>query len=865
VALERYRQKRNFRVTPEPRGKVKKQSSKELSFVIQKHAARRMHYDFRLELGGVLLSWAVPKGPSLDPNDKRLAVHVEDHPLEYGEFEGVIPAKEYGAGAVMVWDRGSWTPKTDAQQAYAKGHLKFDLEGEKLKGGWNLVRTRGGTYGDGKSWLLIKESDSFARLGRDAQVVEEHPNSVLSGRSMQQIAADADRVWHSNQSVDDNLKGGAIATAKKRLPQLSRIKGARKADLPDKVEAQLANSAKSPPSGAAWVHEIKYDGYRMLCRIEDHKVKMVSRNGKDWTATFPSIARALGRLPVETAWLDGEVVAMDSKGRSSFQRLQNALSGAAAESLNFLTFDLLYLNGYDLRGALLSERKRVLHELLSDATTTIRYSEHFAVAGRDFLHNVRELGLEGMVSKRADLPYQAGRGAAWQKIKCMRRQEMVIGGFTDPEGSRQGFGALLLGVYEPDGKLAYSGKVGSGFDEALLANLSRRLAGIAQKQSPFHNPPQGAEGRRAHWVKPILVAEVSFSEWTDDGTLRHPVFQGLREDKSSREVVRESPSDAGDPPERASPGTPSRASARTGGDKNTVAGVSLTHPDKVMYSDAKLTKRDLASYYAVVGEWMLPHLRDRPLTLLRCPNGSDKPCFYQKKADDSAGESISRVPIAGSDGDTSQYMMANSVTAIVALLQMGVLEIHPWGSRAGNLGAPDRIIFDLDPEETVPWKKIKEAVLVVRTLLENIGLTPFLKTTGGKGLHVVVPIQPTVGWQHAKGFTQAIAELLERTFPDRFTAKLLKVSRRDRIFIDYLRNSEGATAVGAYSTRARPNAPVSTPIEWGELSRDVRFDHFNVANVQKRLAKAKSGPWESMSDSAVALDKTMFAKVGFKP
>jgi bifunctional non-homologous end joining protein LigD len=865
VALERYRQKRNFRVTPEPRGKLKQRSSKELSFVVQKHAARRMHYDFRLELDGVLLSWAVPKGPSLDPNDKRLAVHVEDHPLEYGGFEGVIPAKEYGAGTVMVWDRGTWTPRTDAQQAYAKGHLKFELEGEKLKGGWNLVRTRGGKYGDDKSWLLIKESDSFARLGRDAQVAEDLPNSALSGRSMQQIAADADRVWHSNQSVDDNVKSGAIATPKKRLPQLSRIKGARKAALPDKVEAQLANSAQSPPSGAAWVHEIKYDGYRMLCRIEDRKVRMMSRNGNDWTQNFPAVARALGRLPVETAWVDGEVVAMDSKGRSSFQRLQNALSGTGAEALTYLAFDLLYLNGYDLRGAPLSERKRVLQELLSDASTTIRYSEHFAVPGRDFLENVGELGLEGMVSKRADLPYQAGRGAAWQKIKCTRRQEMVIGGYTDPEGSRQGFGALLLGVYEPDGQLAYSGKVGSGFDEASLASLSRRLAGIAQKQSPFRDPPQGAEGRRARWVKPTLVAEVSFSEWTDDGTLRHPVFQGLREDKSARDVVRESPATAGDPPERATRRSLPRASARSSDGKNSVAGVSLTHPDKVLYPDAKLTKRDLASYYAAIGEWMLPHLRDRPLTLLRCPNGWEKPCFYQKNADDSTGESISRVQIPGSDGGASLYMMANSVTAIVALLQMGVLEIHPWGSRADSLGTPDRIIFDLDPEETVPWKKIKEAVLVIRTLLENIGLTPFLKTTGGKGLHVVVPIRPNVGWQQAKGFTQAIAELLERTFPDRFTSKLLKVSRRDRIFIDYLRNAEGATAVGAYSTRARANAPVSTPIEWDELSRDVRFDYFNVANVQKRLAKAKSDPWESMSESAVALDKAIFAKVGFKP
>jgi len=865
VALERYRQKRNFRVTPEPRGQVKQRRSGTLSFVIQKHAARRMHYDFRLELDGVLLSWAVPKGPSLDPNDKRLAVHVEDHPLEYGEFEGVIPAKEYGAGAVMVWDRGTWTPKTDARQAYEKGHLKFELEGEKLNGGWTLVRTRGAKYGDDKSWLLIKESDAFARLGRDAQVSEDRPDSVLSGRSMEQIAADADRVWHSNQSVAANVEHGAIAKTNKRLPNLARIKGARKAALPDKVAAQLAATAKSPPSGATWVHEVKYDGYRMLCRIADQKLRMVSRNAKDWTGNFPTIARALARLPVETAWLDGEVVAMDAKGRTSFQRLQNALSGAASGSLSYLAFDLLYLNGYDLRDSPLEERKRVLRDLLADAPSTIRFSDHFAVSGSEFRKTVEELGFEGMVSKRADLPYRAGRTSAWQKVKCLQRQEMVIGGYTDPEGSRQGFGALLLGVYESDGKLAYSGKVGSGFDEKSLASISRRLTGIAQKHGPFHNPPQGAEGRRAHWVKPVLVAEVSFTEWTDDGTLRHPVFLGLREDKPAREVVRESPPATEDDLELDMSKATPHAATRVTKDKNAIAGVSLTHPDKLLYPDVKLTKRDLAAYYEAVGEWMLPHLHDRPLTLLRCPNGWEKPCFYQKNADDSAGESISRVRIPDGDGGTSNYMMANSVTAIVALLQMGVLEIHPWGSRAQSLGMPDRLIFDLDPDETVPWKKIKEAVLVVKTLLENVGLTPFLKTTGGKGLHVVVPIRPTTGWQQAKGFTQAVAELLERTFPDRFTSKLLKVSRRERIFIDYLRNAEGATAVGAYSTRARANAPVATPIAWDELSRDVRFDYFNVANVRKRLAKVKSDAWQDMGEAAVALDKGVFAKIGYKP
>ena len=865
MALERYRQKRDFRVTPEPRGKVKPRRSGELRYVIQKHRATRLHYDLRLELDGVLLSWAVPKGPSLDPNDKRLAVHVEDHPLEYGDFEGVIPAKQYGAGAVMIWDRGTWTPKSDPEKGYASGRLKFDLYGEKLKGGWNLVRSRGGKYGD-KSWLLIKEADEHARLGHDAQITEERPESVLSGRSIERIASAADRVWNSNQSVAANLKAGALrgsATPKRGL-RVAAIESARKSALPDRIEAQLATAAKSPPAGPGWVHEVKYDGYRMLCRIAHGKVRMLSRSGKDWTGDFPAIVAALAMLPVESAWLDGEVVAFDDTGRASFQRLQQALAAAHPEQLAYVAFDLLYLDGYDLRGAPLTERKRVLQDLLSHAPAAIRFSEHFDASGADFLRNIRELGLEGMVSKRGNARYQSGRGPAWQKVKCLRRQEMVIGGFTDPEGSRSGFGALLLGVHDGDGGLLYSGKVGTGFDEATLAALSSKLKRLVQSESPFRNPPQGAEARRAHWVNPVLVAEVSFTEWTDDGTLRHPSFEALREDKPAEDVVRESLASAFVVHAGAAGGRSREANARHGTAGNTVASATLTHPDKLLYPESKITKRGLASYYAAVGEWMLPHLRDRPLTLVRCPNGWDKPCFYQKNADDSASAAISRVEIASDDGRKSLYMMANSVAAIVALVQMGVLEIHPWGSRAPKLALPDRIVFDLDPEETVAWHDIRQAVLLVKTLLEKIGLAAFLKTTGGKGLHVVVPIRPGASWDDVKGFSKAVAELLERTFPDRFTAKLLKVSRHGRIFIDYLRNAEGATAVAAYSTRARAQAPVSTPIGWNELSRDVRFAYFNTTSVLRRLAKANDDPWGDIDERAVALDAALMAKVGYK-
>ena len=868
MALERYRQKRDFRVTPEPAGKVGARRSRKLAFVIQKHAASRLHYDFRLELNGVLLSWAVPKGPSLDPNDKRLAMHVEDHPLEYGDFEGVIPAKQYGAGTVMVWDRGTWTPKADPDEGYAKGRLKFDLDGEKLKGGWNLVRSRSGKYGGENSWLLFKEADEFARLGAAGLIAEDRPESVVSGRSLEQIAVAADRVWHSNKSVAANIKGGAIRKpAANVVAGLAKIKGARTAPLPDLIDAQLATAAKSPPTGPSWVHEIKYDGYRMLCRIAQRQARMMSRTANDWTGDFDALARTLALLPVDDAWLDGEVVALDATGRTSFQALQKALSAGDSRHLKYLAFDLLYLNGFDLRGVALAERKRLLRELLSSAPPGIQYSEHFAVPGAAFLQNVGELGLEGMISKRADLPYRGGRGPAWQKIKCMRRQEMVIGGFTDPEGSRHGFGALLLGVYEADGRLAYSGKVGTGFSDASLAALHRSLSALTQKTSPFHNPPKGAEARRAHWVRPVLVAEVSFAEWTDDGTLRHPSFVGLRGDKRATDVVREHPpaSSAGDAPDEPTPRRRTQAKAVAVADKNAVAGIVVSNPDKKLYPEAQITKRDLALYYAAVGDWMLPHVRGRPLTLLRCPNGWSEECFYQKKAEGGVNEAISRVEIENGDGSISHYMMAESIPAIVALLQMGVLELHPWGSRAPGLGFPDRIIFDLDPDDAVEWEDLRQAALLVKTLLENIGLAPFLKTTGGKGLHVVAPILPGVGWDSIKGFSKAVAEFLERTFPDRFTSKLLKISRRGKIFIDYLRNGEGATAVAAYSTRARANAPVSAPVAWDELSRDLRFDYFNVGNMSKRIEKVKTDPWRDIADAAVSLTPAVMARVGFKP
>jgi bifunctional non-homologous end joining protein LigD len=905
MGLERYRQKRNFRVTPEPEGKVGKRIGSGLRFVIQKHAARQLHYDFRLELDGVMLSWAVPKGPSLDPNDKRLAMHVEDHPLEYGDFEGVIPAKQYGAGTVMLWDRGTWLPKGDPKEMFAKGRLKFDLKGEKLHGGWNLVRSRSGKFG-GESWLLIKEADEYARLGEAAAIGDDMPDSVATGRSLKEIATSADRVWHSNKSVEANVKAGAVARPKP-LAGIATVPGARKASMPSFIEPELATLSKTPPAGAPWIHEIKYDGYRMLARIADGSARMISRNRKDWTGNFQTVADAAARLPVKTAWLDGEVVALDAQGRSSFQALQNALTASPDADLGYLVFDLLYVDGFDLTRVKLAERKELLQNLLSSASGGIRYSDHFSVPGRDFYQNVRKLGLEGMVSKRADLAHHDGRSTAWIKVKAQRRQEMVVGGYTEPGGSRHGFGALLLGVYDK-GKLRYSGRVGTGFDDAMLASLKQKLDKLEQPKTPFENPPTGAEARGVHWTRPTLVAEVEFTEWTSDGTLRHPSFIGLRADKRATGVVREIEHAADEEPSAtqtpkapaadedlgstttakrraaakdfvATRTTKGRAAARNPAAQATtarapakalpanapgsIAGIVLTNPDKVLYPEAGLTKLDLARFYERIGDWIVPHFVQRPLTLVRHPNGWNRPGFYQKNADASVIDAIDRVRVSGSDAKPTLYMMANSLTAIVGLVQMGALELHPWGSTADHLGYPDRLTFDLDPDDKVSWEGLKQAALLVKTLLENVGLEPYVKTTGGKGLHVVVAIEPKTGWEDAKNFTKAAAELLERTFPDRFTSKLLKVSRGGKVFIDYLRNAEGATAVGAYSLRARANAPVSTPIEWDELDRDVRFDYFNVASVLKRFAKLKRDPWAGIAKSARPLDKARMAKVGY--
>ena len=826
MGLREYRRKRDFKKTPEPAGQLAAEPrAQQPAFVVQKHRASRLHYDFRLELEGVLKSWAVPKGPSLDPADKRLAMHVEDHPLEYGDFEGIIPKGQYGGGTVLLWDRGTWEPVGDPHKSYRAGSLKFRLHGTKLRGGFALVRMGGRRQrqdGD-RSWLLIKERDAEAESSRARSIVEDQPTSVASGRSLEQIAAAEDRVWNSNRDGDD-------ATA---AP--IEVPSARRAALPKFVQPQLATLVERPPEGDRWLHELKHDGYRMLARLDHRRTQLLSRNARDWTQSFPDVAAAVARLPAEQAILDGEVTVLLPDGTSSFQALQNFMSGTGGGRLAYMIFDLLYLDGRDLTGARLEDRKAALARLLAsanDKAAVLRYSDHVVGSGAEFLEQACRLGLEGIVSKRRDAPYRGTRGGDWLKIKCLAQQEIVIGGYTEPEGSRVGIGALLGGVYE-DGRLVYVGKIGTGFDTRTLRDLKARLTQLEQKTNPFAARPPGSA--RAHWVKPELVAQVKFSEWTSDGKLRQPAFQGLRTDKPATAVVRERPSKVEN--DRKQPAAPPAAPGEP-----TVAGVRLTHADRILYPRLGTTKLDLARFYESIAEWIIPHLKDRPTTLVRCPEGVDKACFYQKHTGYWAPESLRRVKIQ-EKRKVGEYLVVDSLASLIGLVQIGILEIHTWNSVVARLEQPDRVVFDLDPGPGVEWAEVIECARLIRDGLEALRLASFVKTTGGKGLHVVAPLAPGPSWDETAEFSRLVAESTARAHPRRYVARMAKSERRGRIFIDYLRNVRGATSVAAYSTRAKPEATVSVPLAWDELSPRITSDHFTIANLRTRLDGLKADPW----------------------
>jgi bifunctional non-homologous end joining protein LigD len=810
-SLAKYRQKRDFGRTAEPpgaptraRGKKLPRPEPGLSFVVQKHDARNLHYDFRLELDGALLSWAVPKGPSLDPSVKRLAMEVEPHPLEYGEFEGTIPKGEYGGGTVMVWDRGTWKPEGDPRQALSKGHLAFSLHGRKLRGAWHLVRTKRAADGqragqEGKGWLLFKSRDAEARAGDT--LLDDEPTSALTGRSLGQI--------------------------QRGEPGVTEHAG-KPARLPQKLEPALATLVDSAPAGEGWVHEIKLDGYRILARLDQGKVQLLTRNGHDWTERLGWLKQALQALKVQTAFIDGELVALDDKGVSNFQQLQNTLSGKTGDGLVYYAFDLVHLDGEDLTALPLVERKARLRQLLERDTKelgeNVRFSAHIVGSGVDFFASACKLGLEGTIAKRADSPYRGGRGRDWLKVKCTRRQEFAVVGYTEPAGTRSHLGALLLAVAEK-GKLRYAGRVGTGFSEASLKELHHKLEPLSIAKPALVNPPTGADARGVHWVEPKLVAEVGFSEMTGEGMLRHPRFYGLREDKAGHDAKLEKPTRIEAGPTR---------------------GYPLTNPDKVLYPELSITKQELLEYYGLVAERMLPHVANRPLTLVRCPDGRHKSCFFQKHPGAGAPPGLRSIDIREKEGK-APYSVIDDADGLFGLVQLGALEIHTWGSRADNFEHPDILVFDLDPDPSVEYEAVIKAAQTLRKVFEQAKLETFVKTTGGKGLHVCVPVAPDLDWDQAKDFTGRLAEAMAKSSPELYVATVSKAKRKGKIFIDYLRNGRGATFIAPYSTRARENAPLAVPLEWDELSPRLPPDHFTLRNVAKRLTRLRADPFERLT------------------
>jgi bifunctional non-homologous end joining protein LigD len=882
MGLETYRQKRNFDRTAEPRGRQSRRTGH--GFVVQKHAARSLHYDFRLELGGVLLSWAVPKGPSLDPKVKRLAMQTEDHPLDYGEFEGVIPEGEYGGGTVLLWDRGTWEPEGDAQAMYERGRLSFALHGEKLRGKFHLVRTPGRGKRDDRRWLLFKSQDEAAQPGSDAEVLSAHPESVASGRDIDAVASDPDHVWTSNRTTPDAAPGKAKALPTGEAP------GAKRARLPEFIEPQLATLSPEAPGDDDWLHEIKLDGYRILARIENGQARLLSRRGLDWTSRLPSLASALGKLPVESGLLDGEVVVLRANGVSDFQRLQNSMEAGRDVDCTYFAFDAPFLGGHDLRGVPLSERKRLLKAVIvALKNTRVIFGDHVQGNGPQFFERACKLGLEGIVSKRASGLYTSGRGKSWLKVKCLLEQEFVVGGFSEPAGSRRHFGALLLGVRE-DGVLRYAGKVGTGFTQASLAELAGRLAPLEQKQAPFDNPPSGAERKGVHWVRPELVAQVAYVERTQDGLIRHASFQGLREDKAAEDVHLETPEAGqarartqkkaskknGSTPAATAKSAPSKkARARAVTKKNgatrapTAASASaapvppieldfsrleITHPDRVLFPDQGITKRQLMLYYARVARLMLPQVVERPLMLVRCPEGANKQCFHQKHPSRGMPKAVEQVMVPQKNGEEANLMIVD-VEGLLGLVQMGALEIHTWGCKRDRLDAPDQLVFDLDPDEGLAWERVVEAAHALRTELRRHELAAYVRLTGGKGLHLVVPLVPSLSWEDAKRFSKAIADALVAREPGKYLSTMTKSKRKGKIFLDYFRNGQGATAVCSYSTRARGGAPLALPIGWDELDAGLRSDSFQLGNIEQRLVTQRRDPWQGFDQSRVPITR----------
>ncbi len=865
--LEAYHAKRDFSLTKEPRGDGGQRSGGRLRFVVQKHAATRLHYDLRLELDGVFKSWAVTRGPSLDPHDRRLAVEVEDHPLDYGDFEGTIPKGQYGGGTVQLWDRGYWSPEgMTAEEGLAGGDLKFTLEGEHLHGSWVLVRIKNWSGGKRVNWLLIKHRDGFAHEGDDDALLAED-RSVASGRSMEEIGegtgrapkpfmqADApvgeDAVWDSNVGLAPALraagethvaaKGGKAAARKPARGKAVGKTAAPGSSMPEFVEPQLCATVERPPADTGWVHEIKLDGYRLQARIADGTATLRTRKGFDWTKRFSAVAGAFKGLA--DGIIDGEVVALDGNGAPDFAALQAALSEGESAELVFFAFDMLFAGDEDLRKRPLSERKERLRTALDAlpkrASKVVRYLDHFDTGGDAVLLSACKLSLEGIVSKRLDAPYHSGRSQTWSKAKCRGGHEAVIGAWTDTKGQ---FRSLIVGVHR-GAHFVHIGRVGTGFGAAKAKPLMERLREVAAEKSPFTGPGAPRPAANIHWVRPELVAEIEFAGWTGEGMLRQAAFKALREDKPAEEVVAEAAAPATTEiakPAASGPKAPASPSA-----PSDVMGVPISRPDKVMWPDGgdgnAVTKLALARYYEAVGPWLIRHLKGRPCSIIRAPDGFSGQTFFQRHAMPGSSNLLALVTALG---DRKPYLEIDRVEGLAAIAQIAGLELHPWNCDPFHYDVPGRLVFDLDPGPGVAFTTVIEAAKQVRDLLAELGLTSFCKTTGGKGLHIVTPLaraqRDNASWADAKAFARGVCQVMADAAPDKFVMTMAKQQRNGRIFLDYLRNDRMATAAAPLSPRARPGATVSMPLTWSQVKAGLDPAHYTVQTVPGLLQKSKA-------------------------
>jgi bifunctional non-homologous end joining protein LigD len=851
-SLDEYNKKRDFDATPEPSGKRQKTTRKKkaedhaLQFCIQKHDATRLHYDFRLEIEGTLKSWAVPKGPSLDPHVKRLAMHVEDHPLDYATFEGNIPEGHYGAGDVIVWDRGIWKCIGDPVESYRNGKLKFELEGEKLGGVWNLVRTH--QEGKQKPWFLIKHQDSAAKPEAEYDVVQERPDSVLSERTI--IA---------------EKRGGKAAKPRpvERVPgprkraRSGQLTGAKSSPLPDLIKPELATLVETAPGGD-WRYEIKFDGYRIMARIDNGHVKLFTRNGHDWTAKMPKQAHALAELGLESAWLDGEMIAADENGIPSFQMLQNAFESGKSGSIIYYLFDIPYLNGVDLRDVVFEERRSALAQILERSEgDTIRFSEDFGEDASDLLTSACQMNMEGLIGKRVGSTYVSRRSDDWIKLKCKHRQEFVVVGYSEPKGARTSFGALLLGLHDKDSaELRYAGKVGTGFNHKTLRSIHAQLQPLEISKPAVVNPPKGVDAKGVHWLRPELLAEVAYAEITKDGAVRHSVFHGLRNDKPAEEITEEIPVPASKVAEEKPTPPPKKKTTKKAAEPSS-GKIRITHPERVIDASSGSTKMQLAEYYVGVADWILPTLHDRPIALVRAPEGIAGELFFQKN--------VERLPIPGIETvEGESVMLINNAEALVGAVQMSTIEFHSWNAKAPDLDRPDRFVLDLDPDPALPWKSMVEATTLTLTILDELGLKSFIKTSGGKGIHVVVPLTPKDDWDTVKDFSQRVVQYMATLIPDRFSAVSGPKNRVGKIFIDYLRNGKGATTINAYAARTREELPVSVPIFKDEIHEIKGANIWNIHNLHERLGQLGEDPWKDYPKTAQTITADMRRRLVIK-